>query len=160
MPCPILPYLVTGSLCLLIAFIQSAPLATINLISFSRRHVIFMFHNSSHLQPHGCFVGSAHFAGSVLTETSQTKTSLSLTQLLLRRLVSCVCVCVCVCVWFWFWFFLACQFMLSVFILTFRMMSDESIILFICNNAFFFFLFNFCVYQELYKIYCSSSKRL
>lgn len=33
MPCPIL-YLVTGGLCLLIAFIQSAPLATINLISF------------------------------------------------------------------------------------------------------------------------------
>ena len=30
--------------------------------------------------------------------------------------------------------------MLSVFILTFRMMSDDNIILFICNNVFFFSL--------------------
>ena len=151
MPCPILPYLITGSLCLLIAFIQSAPLASINLISFSRRHVIFMFHNPSHLQPHGCFVGSVYFAGSVLTETSQTKTSLSFTQLLLRRLVSCVCV-------FGSGFFLTCQFMLSVFILTFRMLSDESIILFFCNNAFFFSLTS--VSTKNYMICCSSSKRL
>lgn len=70
------------------------------------------------------------FAGSVLTETSQTKTS----SVLYTTVVRCDFVLLV------FFFFLTCQFMLPVFILTFRMMSDDTIILFICNNVFFFSL--------------------
>lgn len=145
MPCPILLYLVTESLCLLIAF----PICTSGNhksdLSFFLEDwsFLFLFHNSCHLQQHGCFVGTMDFVGSVLTETSQTKTS--------SVLYNCCLV---------FGFVLLVFFSASVHVYSdIQMISDDTIILFICNNG-YFSVFNFCVYQELYKIYCSSSKNL